>query len=190
MSTDINRAAKFSDAAKAWRVITTQISKKRRDGWVVQSYETQDKSVKNDSKRIRVDMDTPEVFVDQFDWDTVIVNIKQSFYDIINYKEKLQSKLNRIEEELCDCDHACEFFKFDAAKGYKLYSMIRERRLKRRFLKNELWKARSVLEMSYSDIANGKIDNAFSEIEQQSYEPRVLKELFSDATEHTTIKTV
>ena len=58
--------------------------------------------------------------------------------------------------------------------------MIRERRIERRSLKNELWKANAVLGMSYSDIANGKIESAFAEIEQQSYEPRILKELSED----------
>lgn len=139
-------------------------------------------------KRFRTDVyDTSPISDEEFDWEKVRQNITESFSEIIAYKEKLSSQLNHIEAELCDCEHACEFFKCDAAHGYKLYAMIRERRIKRRFLKDELWKANSVLGMSYSDIANGGIESAFKEIGEQTYEPRVLKELFSDALQTATI---
>ncbi|MBR4023454.1 MAG: hypothetical protein IKI94_12850 [Ruminococcus sp.] len=188
------KAAKFPDAAKAWRILTTQMSKKKRDGWKVISYEPKQnikeepKTEPKPQKRFRTDVyNSSPISEEEFDWEKVRQNITESFSEIIAYKEKLSSQLNHIEAELCDCEHACEFFKCDAAHGYKLYAMIRERRIKRRFLKDELWKANSVLGMSYSDIANGGIENAFKEISEQAYEPRVLKELFSDALQTATV---
>jgi len=178
ISTNQGNAAKFQDAAKAWRVLTSQISKKKRDGWQITEFTNVKKQKEPD--RIKVDLQTPQYLDEGFDWNTVKDDIKNSFSKIISYKERLNTSLSRVEEELCDCEHACEFFKCDAAKGYKLYSMIRERRIERRFLKNELWKANAVLGMSYSDIVNGQLESAFAEIEQQSYEPRILKELFED----------
>lgn len=186
------KAARFSDPGKAWRVLTTQMSKKKRDDWKVVSYEAE--SVKaeelsaNTTQRYRANIDTASVSDEDFDWEKVKRNITESFSEIIAYKERLSQKLNQVEAELCDCEHACEFFKCDAAHGYKLYAMIRERRIKRRYLKDELWKASSVLGMSYSDIANGGIENAFQEINEQAYEPRVLKELFSDVLQPVLIK--
>lgn len=183
------KAAKFSDAGKAWRVIVTQMSKKKRDGWKVVPYDKEEKttdkiketeSTDDTAKRFKATLDTSTLLEEEFDWDKVRQNITESFADIIAYKEYLTSKISQIEAELCDCEHACEFFKCDVVHGYKLYAMIRERRIKRRFYKDELWRASSVLGMSYSDIANGGIENAFKEIEDQSYKPRVLTELFSD----------
>ena len=183
------KAAKFSNAGKAWRVIVTQMPKKKRDGWKVIPYDEEEKTtdktkevedIEDTPKRFKATLDTSTLLEEEFDWDRVRQNITGSFADVIAYKEHLTSKLNQIEAELCDCEHACEFFKCDVVHGYKLYAMIRERRIKRRYYKDELWKVSSVLGMSYSDIANGSIDNAFKKIEEQSYEPRVLTELFSD----------
>lgn len=183
------KAAKFSDAGKAWRVIITQMSKKKRDGWKVVPYNKEEKTTdkteevedtEDTPKRFKATLDTSTLLEEEFDWDKVRQNITESFADIIAYKEHLSSRLSQIEAELCDCEHACEFFKCDVVHGYKLYAMIRERRIKRRYYKDELWKVASALGMSYSDIANGGIENAFKEIEEQSYKPRVLTELFSD----------
>lgn len=177
------KAARFSDSGKAWRVLTAQMSKKKRDGWKVIAYEVsppQQAEKQADVQRFRANIDTTKVSDENFDWEKVKKNIAESFAEIIAYKSRLSAKLNQIEAELCDCEHACEFFKCDAAHGYKLYAMIRERRIKRRHYKDELWRANSVLEMSYTDIANGGIENVFKEIGEQTYEPRVLKELFSD----------
>lgn len=177
-STNQSNAAKFKDASKAWRVLISQVPKKKRDGWQITEFISTKKQ--KESERIKVDLQPPQSVDEGFDWNKVKDDIENSFSKIISYKERLNTSLNRVEEELCDCEHACEFFKCDAAKGYKLYSMIRERRIERRFLKNELWRANAVLGMSYSDIANGEIESAFAEIEQQSYEPRILKELFEE----------
>lgn len=185
----LEKAARFPDAGKAWNVLTNQMPKKKRDGWKVISYEKPEALKKQEPvsnggtqpQRFRVAIDTSIVNDEGFDWDKVKKNISESFSEIIAYKEKLSSKLSQIEAELCDCEHYCEFFRCDAAHGYKLYAMIRERRIKRRFIKDELRKANSILNMSYTDIANGGIENAFKEINEQAYEPRVLTELFSDA---------
>lgn len=179
------KAARFSDSGKAWRIITTQMPKKKRDNWQVVAYESRCEKAKEtpvkSTQRFRANIDTSAASDEDFNWEKVRCNITESFSEIIAYKERLSAKLNQIEAELCDCEHACEFFKCDAAHGYKLYAMIRERRIKRRHYKDELWRANSVLEMSYADIAKGGIENIFKEISEQTYEPRVLKELFSDA---------
>lgn len=97
----------------------------------------------------------------------------------------MSDRLNQVGAELCDCEHACEFFKYDVVRGYKLYAMIRERRIKRRHYKNELRRINSILEMSYFDIVSGGIETSFKEIDEQTYEPRVLTELFDDLSHPT-----
>lgn len=176
------KATKYSDAGKAWRILQTQMPKKRRDGWKVIALEVEED--KKEPQRYRANLDTSSISFENFDWDKVRHNITESFKEITEYRERLQEQLNKVEDELCDCEHACEFFKFDASSGYKLYRMIRERRIKRRFLKDELWKSKAVLGMSYTEIVNGGIESKFKEIDEQSYEPRVLKELFSENTQN------
>lgn len=145
------KAARFSDSGKAWRILTTQMSKKKRDGWKVIAYESETsknkEAVSNSAPRFKANIDVSSLSDESFNWDNVKHNITESFSEIIAYKERLAAKLNRIEAELCDCEHACEFFKCDAAHGYKLYAMIRERRIKRRYYKDEIWRANAIEDM-------------------------------------------
>lgn len=180
-------AARFPDSGKAWRIINTQMSKKMRDGWHVIAYENKQAKKQDLSKRFKADIDTSSVLITPLNWEEINRSLSEIFTSIIIYREKLTSELNQIEAELCDCEHACEFFKYNAANGYKLYAMIHERRNKRRFLKDELKKATSLLNMSYSDIANGEINNIISEINNQTYAPRSLKYLFEENVSKKTI---
>ena len=174
------KATKFPDAGKAWKALSTQMSKKKRGDWKVSEYIT-DAEKKQSKTAFRIDLPPRAGDDETFDWEKVQKNITESFSEIIAYKEKLRLRLEAVEAELCDCEHACEFFKCDAAHGYKLYAMIRERRIRRRYLKDELRRANAVLDMSYTDIAGGGIESSFREIESQIYTPRVLTELFGDA---------
>lgn len=121
------KAARFPDAGKAWNVLTNQMPKRKRDGWKVVSYEKSEVPKKQEAlskessqtQRFRVAIDTSIVNDEGFDWDKVKKNISESFSEIIAYKNKLLSDLTQIEAELCDCEHYCEFFRCDAAHGYK-----------------------------------------------------------------------
>ena len=59
------KAARFSDSGKAWRVLTTQMSKKKRDGWKVIAYEVsspQQVEKQADVQRFRANIDTTNVY--------------------------------------------------------------------------------------------------------------------------------
>ncbi len=56
--------------------------------------------------------------------------------------------------------------------------MLHDYLVKRRGIKNDLRKANAILGMSYEQIVCGEIDKAFDEVESQTYEPRILPELF------------
>lgn len=185
-TTDRNKATRFADANKAWRVIMNQISKKKRSDWFVEMYSIDIPQPQPSAAQVspeqkggfRADLDVSSMDRPPFDWERIAANLKTAFTDILKYKEDLAVELNQVNNELCDCEHACEFFKCNAAQGYKLYSMIHERRIKRRFLKDELRRAEAILGMSREEIVSGKIEAAFAEIANQTYAPRVLKELF------------
>ncbi len=173
------RAEWFADSGKAWRILNNQMPKKKRAEWGVITYDSEEVKPQSIEKRYKADLDTSALSAEEVvDWQSINKNLTNIMSSLLSYKERLSLKLSQVEAELCDCEHYCEFFKCNAADGYKMYSMIRERRIKRRFYKDELRKINSVLSFSHQEIANGEISKAFQEIESQSYEPRVLKDMF------------
>jgi len=193
----IERAVTFPTPGKAHNVLTCSFPKKKRSGWRVIEKEvpeetkspvlpipkpegTQNISIQvcDGVQRYRSDVQTISDSQDKLNWELIRKNFEKAYADVVTYKEEIYKQLTDVELELCDCEHACEFFKYNASKGYKLYSMIRDRRIRRRYLKNEYKKAMTVLNMSYQNIVDGKLERVFKEIDEQSYEPRVLKDLF------------
>lgn len=116
--------------------------------------------------------------LDPFDWQAFYENIEGTLEALRAYRTRLIEKLHLLDAELCDLFHACEFFQYDLYRGYKLYAMIRERRIWRRFCKNELQLTAKLLSMQPWEIVNGGMETAAAEVQQQYYIPRALPELF------------
>lgn len=98
--------------------------------------------------------------------------------DALQRKEELIRELSQIDKELTDVNHYIEFCNLNAAQGYKAYKMIKERRIKRRSIKNELNVIGVILGNKISEIANGEVQKCIIGMDNRKYEPRVLKELF------------
>ena len=81
-------------------------------------------------------------------------------------------------QELSDIDHYIEFVNLNAAQGYKAYRMIKDRRIIRRSIKNELDVLNIILGKKISETATDEIQKAISGMDKRTYEPRVLNELF------------
>lgn len=167
-------ATRFPTEAKAFNVLTCSFPKKKRTGWIVK--EVEPKTTHTDDQDIHTDVN--QYGEKAMDWHAISEVLEQVYAEVVTYKNNTHAELSKVEAELCDCDHACEFFQYNASKGYKLYSMIRERRRRRRYLKDEYKKAMTVLNMSCENIANGGLERVFKEIDTQTYKPRVLKDLF------------
>lgn len=93
-------------------------------------------------------------------------------------KEELINQLSEVDKELCDINHYIEFCNLNAAQGYKAYKMIKDRRIKRRSIKNELDVLNIILGKKISETATDEIQKAISGMDKRTYEPRVLNELF------------
>ena len=74
--------------------------------------------------------------------------------------------------------HFLEFNSFSACEGYKLCKALKELRLKRREVKNELELINIVNTHSCNNIINGSTSKAIAGLETKQYAPRVLVELF------------
>ena len=98
--------------------------------------------------------------------------------EALHRKDDLLSQLSKVDQELSDIDHYIEFVNLNAAQGYKAYKMIKDRRIIRRSIKNELDILNIILGKKISETATDEIQKAVSGMDNRKYEPRVLNELF------------
>lgn len=98
--------------------------------------------------------------------------------DALHRKEELIEQLSNVDKELSDIYHYVEFCNLNAAQGYKAYKMIKDRRIKRRTIKNELEVLGIILGKKISETATDEIMKCVAGMDNRTYEPRVLNELF------------
>lgn len=98
--------------------------------------------------------------------------------EALHRKDELLSQLSKVDQELSDINHYIEFCNLNAAQGYKAYKMIKDRRIIRRSIKNELDVLNIILSKKISETATDEIQKAISGMDKRKYEPRVLNELF------------
>ena len=98
--------------------------------------------------------------------------------EALHRKDDLLSQLSKVDQELSDIDHYIEFVNLNAAQGYKAYKMIKDRRIIRRSIKNELEVLNKKKNKKISETATDEIQKAISGMDKRTYEPRVLNELF------------
>lgn len=98
--------------------------------------------------------------------------------EALRRKKELIEQLSKVDQELTDVDHYIELKKLNAAQGYKAYKMIKERRIKRRSIKNELEVLNIILGKKISDTASDEIQKVIVGMDKRTYKPRVLNELF------------
>lgn len=98
--------------------------------------------------------------------------------DAIKRKEELCKQLSDVDKELSDLNHYIEFCSLNAAQGYKAYKMVKDRRIKRRSIKNELAVVDVILEKKISDSMVEEVMKVVHGLDERIYTPRVLNELF------------
>lgn len=93
---------------------------------------------------------------------------------------ELSQKLSRVDQEVSDIKHYIEFNKLNAADGYKAYKMLQDKLLERRAIKDDFLKFKVLSEAKVSDIFDGTLEQSLRELNNRTYTPRVLKELFDE----------
>lgn len=94
-------------------------------------------------------------------------------------KSKLASsyeELSKVDLEITDINHYIEMSKLDAYRGYNAYVMLRERLVKRRKIKDEIYYLKNMINKSQEFDAKSK--GFLMRIDHQKYEPRAIGELF------------
>ena len=94
-------------------------------------------------------------------------------------KSKLTSsyeELSKVDLEITDINHYIEMSKLDAYRGYNAYVMLRDRLVKRRKIKDEIYYLKNMINKSQEFDAKSK--GFLMRIDHQKYEPRAIGELF------------
>ena len=178
VTSDLNKATVFTEESRAYNFLTNCFPKKRRVGWSIKAIAEQDSKTQK-PKAIRCNQIEESIQLEHsIGWDSLAEQLEHTYQELLGYRVEVKAALDNVEATLCDCEHACEVFKLDAAKGYKMYRMISAARMNRRFLKDELRRINAVLDCNPATIASGQIKVALQGIDAQVYEPRVLQELF------------
>ena len=159
-------------------ICNNSLSKPFKKVFRVEKYDTPPKGVKQVTQN---DLDITEkvMVADNIQkWLDKIADLNGLARDASNRKAELQRQLNEIENELLDINHYIEFTNLNAAQGYKASQMIKQRRVKRRSIKNELAVLDIILSKKISESVTDEIYRSVEGLDGRSYEPRVLKELF------------
>jgi len=120
------------------------------------------------------------VHIDVTDLQTIINDLSNKISTLQGNKEWLLEQESNIDKQISDILHFIEFEKFSASEGFKLCKALKELRLKRRDVKNELEIIGILNSHTCNNIANGHTNKAISGIENKQYTPRVLTELFEN----------
>ncbi len=93
-------------------------------------------------------------------------------------KEELMKQLHDLEGELLDIEHYIEFSNLNAAQGYKASKDIKECRVKRRSVKNELLVLDIILEQRVNEMVDEEIHKRVQGMDKRTYKPRIRIDLF------------
>ena len=164
---------------QATGIFQSNLSKALKSVFHVQKIDEPPKLVKQISQKVAQES-TEKVSVAENiqHWIDKIDGLNGLATEALHRKYELVQQLSKVDQELSDVNHYIEFCNLNAAQGYKAYKMIKDRRIERRSIKNELQILEIILSKKISETATDEIQKAIAGMDQRTYEPRVLNELF------------
>ena len=105
-------------------------------------------------------------------------------------KEYLLQEESDVDKAISDVLHYIEFYTFDACSGYKLCKLLKELRLYRREIKNEIELSDNIFRHTCNNVAKGDTFNFIKGLENKKYKPRILCDLFDDKDINKALKLV
>lgn len=112
-------------------------------------------------------------------WIKKLENLNGLAIDALNRNEELKKDLSMVDKELTDIYHYLEFASLNACQLCKAAKMIKQRRIKRRSIKNEMEVIKIILEKNVGEAIGKVIKENIEKLDSRTYEPRVLTELFT-----------
>lgn len=170
---EINEATVFATEQKAQNTIKAMPTGMNYIRWQIMEY-TKPESYLPDSDYVEVDYAQESI------------NMSNFMKCLRGNREILTRQLKAIDLELIDVEHMIELSNFNAVQGYNAYKIIKETRIKRREIKDNLMMIDNILTSELVDIERGKLIACIDGLRTRKYAPRVRPELF-DVKDDTTI---
>lgn len=160
-------------------IFKNSLPKALKSVFYVEKYDKPPDQVKQVTKE-EMDKNTEKVMISENvqRWLDKVSELNGLRNDAVKRKEELCKQLSDVDKELSDINHYIEFCSLNAAQGYNAYKMVKERRIKRRLIKNELIVVDAILEKRISDSIAEEIEKVVHSLDERTYTPRILNELF------------
>ena len=170
--------AEIFSKEKATNVLNNQISKNLRKCYHIELLEPDPPGIKSVTKTdLKQTEKVMETDVTQ-EWISRIRGLNGLIQDAKIRKVELTQQLSNVDEQLCDIYHYIEFSKLNACQGYKAAKMIKDKRIARRRIKNELQVLSIILSSNISDEIEQEVVGRIKGMDNRVYNPRSLTELF------------
>lgn len=98
--------------------------------------------------------------------------------DASDRQEQLTQELSKVDKELSDIEHYIEFSNLNAYQGYQAAKMIKDKRIIRRSIKNELTVINVILSRRISETVQDEVVKCINGLDHRTYNPRVLEKMF------------
>lgn len=164
---------------QAERILNNSLPKALRTTFYVEKYDKPSESIKQVTEK-ELENNTEKVMISENiqKWLDRISDLNGLAKEAQSRKEELIKQLHKIEDELLDIEHYIEFSNLNAAQGYKASKDIKECRMKRRSVKNELLVLDIILEQRVDAIVSEEIHKKIQALDRRTYKPRIRKDLF------------
>lgn len=171
--------ADIFDKRQAEGIFNNSLSKALKTVFYVKKYDVPEKCVKQLNKEeLKKNTAKAEFSSNIQKWVEKIETLNGLAKDARKRKVELIEEQNRVEMELQDIIHWIEFSRFNAAEGYKACKEMKDCRMKRRAIKDELRVLDVILEQKITETIGEEIENSVSKLDKRTYEPRIRKDLF------------
>lgn len=178
MPTSSEAMADIYTRKQAETIYNRSLPKALKSVFHLEKYDTPPQEIKQVNPLIPHNTKTTVHSDDVEHWINKISTLNGLADEALYRKDELTQQLSAVDQELSDIFHYIEFCNLNAAQGYKAYKMIKERRIKRRTIKNELEVVTAILNKKIGDGIENEISKIVDNLETRTYEPRILKELF------------
>lgn len=165
-------ATKFQTEGKAYNAIKNLPKILKKYKWVVEEFEENDLILPGDNSYIE------EINFSINDLLNKVLDIESFSMQLNNRLLQLRSQLSIADMERVDIEHKIEFEASNAAQGYKLYKLLHDTLNRRRQAKNEIDQINIILNGTLQGASKGEISQQLMMLNERTYMPRVLKELF------------
>lgn len=178
-------ATKFT-LTKANNLIQNCVKPMMRYQYILKEVPADEKQVTDDYAELS-QMDYKRTRFDEMDteWNDYVEDVISFGSQLRQYAANLNIMLSEVDKEICDIMHFIEFNSLDAAKGYRIYRMLHDCRLRRRKIKDEKAKTEEAIKV-FADCEwlekTKKCLIQMKTLDNRTYTPRILTELFEEAS--------